>query len=227
MSGNDIDAEIRAVLLDLVLLRKPFDEAAEAVVPYVLRHHRGAPLVLLDRAAMRNAIGACRSGAVSTRELRHWALVVHMELTAPPGPLARDSLLGWESRARRILHHHLHRLMEAGENGVTDELLDQIDADLNHTDWTWIARKPWAAPFVEIAAIAAWTFLAAKLLVPHLPDSPMSASLGTFGAMTVSLTVVRLVQGADAAIERFQTYLPAALLAAAVLGATFALGGTQ
>jgi hypothetical protein len=31
MSGNDIDAEVRTALLDLVLLRKPVEEATEAL----------------------------------------------------------------------------------------------------------------------------------------------------------------------------------------------------
>jgi hypothetical protein len=218
-------AQLRAALLDLVLLRRPFEDAAEAVGPYVLRPYRGAPLVRVDRAALRNAIRACRCAALTSRDLRRWALLVHLEIVDPPGHLRRDSFLGWEPRAGLLLHYHLDRLIDAGDNGITDELLDQIERDLEYTDWAWIARQPWAAAMFEFAAVAAWTLLAAWLLAPHLPDSLASACVGTFGAMAVSIGAARLLHGTDIAIERFQRYLPAALLGTAMIGAAYALGG--
>lgn len=227
MNDPDLHDQIRAALLDLVLLRRPFEEAAEAVVPYLLRDYQGPPLVAVDRAAMRGAISACRSGALTARELQHWALLTHLVLTGPLGHPGRDPFLGWEPRARMLLRHNMDRLLDADEGGVTSELLQQIEDDLECTaDWDWIARKPIVARACEVVAIAAWIFVAAPALAAHLPAVFNSMWVGAVGGFAISIAVVRLLRGADAAIERFQQYAPFALLGVAALGAAHAMGGT-
>jgi hypothetical protein len=48
---------------------------------------------------------------------------------------------------------------------------------IEHTDWPWITREPWAAAAFEFAAIVAWTLLAASLLAPGLTAALLSATV--------------------------------------------------
>lgn len=233
---NDPDApEARAAARrafeDLLHLRGPVEQIAEPLLPYLSRTHQGMPVATVTREALCGAIRAHQTGALSGRELRAWAILVHGEIATVAG---RAPYLGLEPAARlrlRLrLHHALDRLIEDGPDHYTEHGLERIMISLtaSRTDLGWLARRPGVTTGIELAAIALWTVaIAPALVAPWLPDAITALAISSLGGYAISIAIVRWLPGPEAAADRFQTFLPFALLGIAATGAAYVLGGLR
>lgn len=221
---NDADLRAAAALQDLLWLRVPFEEAAAAIVPHAAGDYQGAPLAVLDRTAMRAALDAYRNGTLTDWELRSWAFLLHQEIE---DVLDRGPYLGYEPRAKMLLHEGLHRLMNPGPDGITAQTLEGIERDLDGTDRRWLARRPEHAPAAELTAVAVGALVLAPVTAPWRPEAVSVWGMGTIlilGGLAFSITVVRVLVGAEAAALRLQFYAPMALSSVAVFGAATVIG---
>lgn len=225
MNDPDTHAAARQAFEDLLYLRRPVQDVAKALVPYLNRAHQGPPLVTMTREAICGAIRAYQAGALSGPELRAWAILVHGEIGSVVG---RSPSIGLERASRLRLHDALDRLIETGPYDYTEEGLEPTMQVLNtaRTDIGWLARLPGVNALTDMAATALWALVIVPVLTaPRLPDTASAVAVGSLGGYAVIIAITRWRDGPESAIDCFQTFLPFALLGLAMVGVAYTLGG--